>query len=406
MNNNYKKDFAILRNQPELVYLDSTATSLTPDSVVKKLNEYYFEYNSNVGRGIYKIAEKATSKFEETRKITAEFLNAEEKEIIFTSGATMSLNMVAFGLEDLIKSENNVVTTAMEHHANFIPWQRLAEENKAEFRIVEIDKQGRLDLEDLKKKIDKNTKILAFTYISNVLGMINPVKEIVKEVRKINPEVLIVVDGAQAVPHFKIDVKDLDCDFLVFSGHKMLGPTGIGVLYGKLEKLEILKPLFTGGEMISEVTCQKSTFAELPHRLEAGTPSIADVIAFKEAIQYLEKVGFENIRKHEKDLLQYTFDRFKAEFGDDIRTFGPEKIEERSGAISFTFKKYHPHDIAAILDQEKNVCIRVGMHCAMPLHREFLNVPATARLSVYFYNDRNDIDKLIEGLKKVEDILG
>ncbi|MCK4635965.1 MAG: cysteine desulfurase [Candidatus Moranbacteria bacterium] len=404
--NNYKKDFTILRNNPELTYLDSTASSLTPDSVVEKINEYYKNYRANIARGVYKTSEQATEEYEKTRQKVANFINAAEKEIVFTSGTTMSLNMIAYGLSNLVGENNNIVTTAMEHHANFIPWQQLAKNKEAEFRVTNIDKQGRLDLNDLKNKVDKNTKILTFTYVSNVLGTINPVKEIIQEVKKINPEIITVVDAAQASPHLKLDVKNLDCDFLAFSGHKMLGPTGVGVLYGKIEKLKLLKPIFTGGEMISEVTCQASTFAELPHRLEAGTPNIAGAIAFKESLKYLKKVGFENIQKHEQKLVKYTFEKMKNEFGDDVKIFGPEKVEEHSGSISFTFKKYHPHDIAAILDQEKNVCIRVGMHCAMPLHREFLNVHATARLSVYLYNDKNDIDKFIEGLKRIEEILG
>lgn len=403
--NTFKKDFTILRNNPDLVYLDSTNTSLTPDSVVKKINEYYFNYNANVGRGIYAISEKATTEYELTRKKVAQFINAETNEVIFTSGTTMSLNTVSHGLSHLVKKSENVITTAMEHHANFIPWQQLAKNKKSDFRVINIDKEGKLDLEDLKNKINENTKIFSLTYVSNVLGTINPVKEIINEIRKINPETIIVVDAAQAAPHVKIDVKELDCDFLAFSSHKMLGPTGVGVLYGKLEKLEKIKPLFTGGEMINEVTCQQSTFAELPHRLEAGTPNIADVIAFKEAVNYLENVGFENIKKYEQKLVEYTFKKLEEEFGDDVKIFGPKNVEDHSGSISFTFKKYHPHDIAAILDQEKNVCIRVGMHCAMPLHREFLNVPATARVSFYLYNDESDIDKFIKGLKRVKDIL-
>ncbi len=404
--NNYKKDFTILRNDPTLIYLDSTNTSLTPDSVINKINEYYTKYNANIGRGIYKISEKATEEYEATREKIAEFINAKENEVVFTSGATMGLNLITYGLVDLVEKKDNIVTTAMEHHANFIPWQQLAKNKKAEFRIAKIDEQGRLDLEDLKNKIDKNTKIFSLTYVSNVLGTINPVEKIIQEVKKINPEIITVVDAAQAVPHMEIDVKKIDCDFLSFSSHKMLGPTGVGVLYGKIEKLEKLKPLFTGGEMINEVTCQESTFAELPHRLEAGTPNIAGVIALKEAVNYLKNIGFDVIQKHEQELVKYTFERLEKEFGDDAKIFGPKNLNERSGSISFTFGKYHPHDIAAILDQEKNVCIRVGMHCAMPLHREFLNIPASARVSFYLYNDKNDIDKFIEGLKRVEEILG
>jgi cysteine desulfurase/selenocysteine lyase len=404
--NNYKKDFAIFKHHPDLIYLDSGATSLTPDCVLKKEKEYYTQYNANIARGVYSLSEKATNEYEKVRQITATFLNANEQEIIFTSGTTMSLNMIAFGLTNFIKKDDIILTTAMEHHANFIPWQKLAQEKKANFKIVNIDEQGRLDLVDLKNKIKTNTKILALTYVSNVLGIINPLEKIIKFARQKNPKIIIIVDAAQATPHLMLDVKKIDCDFLAFSTHKMLGPTGVGVLWGKYEKLELLKPMLTGGEMIDEVNCQQSSFTKLPHRLEAGTPNIAGVIAFGEALKYLQKIGLKNIQIHEKKLLKYAIKKIKENFGEKITIYGPRSIKERSGLISFTFQNYHPHDIASILDGEENVCVRAGMHCAMPLHREFLKIPATTRASFYFYNNFNDIDKLIAGLKKVEEILG
>jgi len=400
-----KKDFDIFAQDGQLAYLDSCATSLTPRIVTDKLLEYYSSYNANVGRGVYHMSTRATEEFEASRKCVAHFLNAKTNEIVFTSGTTTSLNMIAYGLSHITSSDDSIITTAMEHHANFIPWQQCADDNRADFRIAPITDEGLLDIEKLLNLVDANTKILTLAHVSNVLGTINPIKEIIQKVRKKNPNTLIVIDAAQSVAHMPIDVIDIDCDFFVFSAHKLFGPTGVGVLYGKIKQLEKLKPLITGGEMIQEVTSDCTTFRELPHRLEAGTPNIAGVIAFKESINYINTFNTKEIREHELALLQYCTDKLYTNFGDDITIYGPTNLADRSGTISFTFKHYHPHDISTILDEKVNVAIRAGQHCAMPLHLETLKVTATTRASFSIYNSIEDIDKLIEGLKEVGNIL-
>jgi len=398
-----KKDFAIFAQQPELIYLDSVATSLTPRCVVDKIVEYYEQYNANIARGVYDLSEKATEEFEESRKITAAFLSAHEEEIIFTSGTTMSLNMVAQGLKHTLKENDNIVVTAMEHHANFVPWQQLSRKNEA-FRVIDITNDGMIDVDDLARKIDKNTAIFALTHVSNVLGTVNPIKDLIAQAKKINPNIITVVDAAQSAPHQKIDVKDLDCDFLALSAHKMYGPTGVGVLYGKKNYLEQLEPLITGGEMIASVSQHETTFKSLPHRHEAGTPHIAGVIAFKEAIMYLENINFDQIHTHEQELTSYALTEITKQFGNDITIYGPQSPHDRASLLSFTLGNIHPHDIASILNTESRVAIRAGQHCAMPLHIDTLGIPATARASFSIYNDKNDVDMLITGLKKVQKV--
>ncbi len=400
-----KRDYDIFTRDERLVYLDSSATSLTPRVVTSKILEYYNSYNANVARGAYKSSAKATEEFENSRQVVANFIGADSDEIIFTSGTTESLNLVAHGLTDYLSFGDNIITTEMEHHANFLPWQQLALRSDADFIVTPITDAGLLDIEKLLKLVNETTKIFAFTHVSNVLGTINPIKEIIQKVRAKNPNVIIVIDAAQSVAHLPIDVVDIDCDFLAFSMHKLFGPTGVGVLYGKKDRLEKLTPLITGGEMIEEVTTTCTKFRELPYRLEAGTPNIAGVIASGAAIEYVTDIGLETIRNHEKELLVYCTNKLTTEFGNDIKIFGPTDINLRSGAISFTYKNYHPHDIASILDDKKNVAIRSGQHCAMPLHLETLKVSATARVSFSIYNSKKDIDKLIEGLQEVDDIL-
>lgn len=400
-----KRDYDIFTRDENLIYLDSCATSLTPRAVTAKLLEYYNSYNANIARGAYEMSTKATEEFELSREIVADFINAQLEETVFTSGTTASLNMIAHGLTSQITDTDNIVVTAMEHHANFIPWQRSCNHAHADFRVAPITDEGLLDVNALLELIDENTKILALTHVSNVLGTINPIKELTQKVRTKNPDTLIVVDAAQSSAHMPIDVTDMDCDFLAFSMHKLFGPTGVGVLYGKKERLEKLTPIFTGGEMIQEVTTACSTFRELPHRLEAGTPHIAGVIASQKAIAYAEIFGFEKIREHEKELLTYCINNLTEEFGSNIKIFGPRDVNLRSGAISFTFKNHHPHDIATILDDKKNVAIRAGQHCAMPLHLETLKTNATARASFSVYNKKTDIDVFIDGLKNVDEIL-
>lgn len=401
-----KKDFPIFKNNPDLIYLDSAATSLKPKSVIDKLKEYYEKYSSNIYRGIYKISERATKEYEDVREITAAFINAKRsEEIIFTRNTTESINLTAYSLgRKILEKGDEIVTTIMEHHSNFVPWQQLALENGVIFKIIDINDEGYLDLNGLGQIITKKTKILALTYVSNVLGTINPIKKIVREAKKINPNLTVIVDAAQAIPHMKINIQDLGCDFLVFSSHKMFGPTGVGVLWGKYKLLDQMFPFQYGGEMIEEVYLDKTIFKKPPHKFEAGTPHIAGVIAFGEAIKYLNTFGFDNIRKLEEELLLYCFKSLKQAFGREVKIFGPKNIEDRGGVISFSLFNYHPHDIAQILDEE-NIAIRAGHHCAMPLH-ERLEVNSTARTSFYIYNSKEDVDKLINGLKKVTKLLG
>ncbi len=400
-----KNDFPIFKHNPRLIYLDSTATSLKPNSVIDKEIEYYQKYSANVFRGVYKVSEKATKEYEETREVVAKFINSKRtEEVVFTRNTTESINLVAYSLgRKIINSKDEIVTTIMEHHSNFVPWQVLASEIGATFKIVDIDDQGYLESGDLSSIISRKTKIFALTYVSNVLGTVNPIKEIIKATRKINPNVIVIVDAAQAVPHLKVDVQDLDCDFFAFSSHKMLGPTGVGVLWGKYELMDEMFPFNYGGEMISEVYVNRTTFQPPPLKFEAGTPHIAGVIALKEAVRYLEQLGMENIRNHEIKLVDYTFKKIKENFPDKIKIFGPSIINNRGGVITFTFEGYHPHDIGQILDEE-NIAIRVGHHCAMPLH-ERLGINASCRASFYLYNNKDDVDKLVDGLKKVEKIL-
>jgi len=405
-----KNQFPIFKHQPGLVYLDSTATSLKPKIVIDKINEYYSEYSANVFRGIYPMSEKATAEFEETRGVVSKFINANNsQEIIFTRNVTESLNLLAYSLgRKIINPGDEIVTTIMEHHSNFVPWQVLAEEVGATFKIIDIDEDGNLEFkiqnsELLKQIITKKTKILTLTYVSNVLGTINPIKEIISTAKSINPNIIAIIDAAQAVPHLKIDVQDLGADFIVFSSHKMLGPTGVGVLWGKEKILKDMYPFMYGGDMIDEVYVDRTTFKDVPHKFEAGTPAIGEVIAFKESIKFLEKIGMNNILEHEKKLTDFAINRLIDTFGQSIKIYGPKKIEDRGGIISFSFDKFHPHDIAQIL-ADQGICVRAGHHCAMPLHTR-LKVQATVRARFYIYNDEKDVEKLVEGLKKVKNIL-
>lgn len=404
-----KKDFPIFTHHPRLVYLDSAATSLKPQSVIDKIVEYYTQYSANIHRGIYALSEKATQEYEETRQMTADFIGAKDaEEIIFTRNATESLNLIAYSLGRQIISKNDeIVTTVMEHHSNFVPWQILAGETGALFKVIDIDDMGKLKVKSQKSKVildnrvTKKTKILTLTYVSNVLGIVNPIKEIVKSAKTINPSIIVIVDGTKATPHMPINVQDLGCDFFVFSAHKMCGPTGVGVLWGKKEHLNSMYPFNYGGGMIREVTIQKTSFKDTPDKFEAGTPNIAGVIGTKEAIQYIRKIGMDTIAKHLKSLTSYAFKRLKETFDDEIIIYGHPHL---SGIISFNLKNYHPHDVAQIADED-NIAIRAGHHCAMPLHAR-LGISATIRASFYIYNDEEDIEKLIKGLRKAQKILG
>lgn len=401
----FKKDFPIFQNNPGLVYLDSAATSLKPQSVIHLEAEYYEKYGANVFRGIYKISERATFEYEKTRDLVAQFINSScKEEIVFTRNTTESLNLVAYSLGRQIVSEGDeIVTTIMEHHSNFVPWQQLALENGADFKVVGINQDGQLPAY-WPRVITKKTKIIALTFVSNVLATINPVKEIIMAAKKINPRIIAIIDAAQAVPHMKVDVQDLGCDFLAFSSHKMLGPTGVGILWGKYDLLDKMYPFQFGGEMIEKVSVDKTTFAKPPYKFEAGTPAIGQVIALQKAVEYLQKIGMDEVRNHEKLLVSYALKMLSEQFGKKITIVGPKNHNMRAGVIAFSFGKYHPHDIAQILD-EVGIAIRAGHHCAMPVH-EFLKMDATARASFYIYNNTRDVDELVNGLEKVEKILG
>lgn len=397
-----KKDFPIFDQNPQLVYLDSTATSLKPQPVIDKENEYYTKYSANIFRGIYKISEKATEEYENVREKVAQFIGAtNSKEIVFVRNATEAINVVASSWGGMcLDKGDEIITTIMEHHANFVTWQQLARVVGCKLLVVGLKGDGYLDEEELLSKISDKSKLVAFTHVSNVLGTINPVIRIVKEIKKRNSKCLVLIDGAQAVPHINVDIVDLGCDFYVFSSHKMLGPTGVGVLWGKYKLLEEMQPYQYGGEMIQAVYLDRTEFKSPPHKYEAGTPHIAGVIGLGKAIDYLEKLGMENVRRHEIELTGYALSKLRKIKG--ITIFGPQTVEKKGGVIVFTMSKAHPHDIAQVLDSD-NICIRSGHHCAMPLHT-YLGVSSTARVSFYVYTTKKDIDKLIEGLKKVQQI--
>lgn len=400
-----KKDFPIFDKRPDLIYLDSAATTLTPQCVIDKVTQYYTDYNANIARGTYKMSEIATEYFESSRTKFAHFIGTSSEEIVFTSGTTMSLNMIARGLSHILSPSDTIITTTAEHHANFIPWQRICKEKGAKFHTIHIKDDGDIDMETLLELIDNTTKIITLSHVSNVLGTVNPIKEIIQKIRIKKEDVIIVVDAAQSIAHIPLNVIDLDCDFLAFSLHKLFGPTGVGVLYGKKSQLQKLTPLITGGEMITEVTSQKTTYRDIPYRLEAGTPHIAGVIAAQEAIAYIENIGFDALRAHEQSLTTYCIDQLTEYFHDFITIYGPHDQRKRSSIISFKYDTYHPHDIASILDTKHSIAIRAGQHCAMPLHLEDLHIGATARISLSIYNTKDDIDTLITGLTDVADIL-
>ncbi|HLC94494.1 MAG TPA: SufS family cysteine desulfurase [Patescibacteria group bacterium] len=404
-----KKDFPIFEYHPDLVYLDSAATSLKPRIVIEKEIEYYHEYSVNIHRGIYSLAERATQEYENVRTMVSYFIGARDpSEIIFTRGATESINLIAYSLgRQIVSRGDEVVTTIMEHHSNFVPWQMLAFEAGADFKVIDIDENGELKIKSEKAKVSlegivtKKTKILAITYVSNVLSIINPVKEIVTEAKKINSHIIVIVDAAKAAPFIRINVSDLGADFVAFSAHKMLGPTGVGVLWGKKSLLTSMFPFNYGGGMIEEVTLTKTTFRDTPYKFEAGTPHISGVIAFGAALQYLKTIGLDEIKTHEEELAHYTLEELKEVFGSNISVYG--KTVERTGMVSFNLKNIHAHDAAQMLD-EFHIAVRAGHHCAMPLHKR-LGIPASLRASFYIYNDEKDADALVQALKKVKERL-
>lgn len=401
-----QKDFPVLKRQingKPIVYLDSTATSLKPYAVIDAINGYYHTYTANVFRGIYVLSEEATTAYEEARATIASFIHALPTEIIFTKNASESLNLLAYTvLPMVIKQNDTVVTTIMEHHSNFVPWQQLVPKYGGKMKIWDITKDFVLDEEHIETLIDSTTKIVTLTAVSNVLGTIVPIKKLAARIKKISPHCLVFVDAAQAVPHMPVDVVDLGVDAIAFSGHKMLGPTGIGVVWVKNSLLATMPPFLYGGDMISEVHRDETKFNALPHKFEAGTPYIEGAIGLGAAVKYLHHIGMENVRNHEKELVMYAMSELKKMSG--VTIYGPTDPEIHGGVIAFRLDGIHPHDVAQVLDEE-NVCIRVGYHCAMPLH-ETLGVGATCRASFYIYNTKSDIDALVLGIQKVKKLFG
>ena len=393
-----QKDFPILQRTikgKKLVYLDNAATTQKPKSVIHAMADYYMHYNANVHRGIYTISEEATLAYEQAHQKTAAFIGASSfEEVVFTRNATESLNLLAVTQGMKLRPKDEIVLSRMEHHSNLVPWQQVARKTGAKLKFIELTEDGQLENLDV---IGPKTKIVSVVHMSNVLGTINPVEEIGKIAHENNA--LFIVDGAQSVPHFKVDVQKIDADFMVFSGHKMLGPTGIGVLYGKKELLEKSEPFLYGGDMIREVRYEGATWNDLPWKFEAGTPHIAGGIGLSKAIDYLNRLGMDRIEAHEKQLTGYALDKLQEVEG--VCIYGPS-AEHRGGVISFNVGKVHPHDVASVLN-DSNIAIRGGHHCAMPL-MGLLGVSGTSRASFYFYNTFEDVDKLVEGLHRVHGV--
>ncbi len=393
-----KEDFPIFKNNPKLVYLDNGATTQKPRQVIEAIKEFYENFNANASRGLYGISEKSTEKYANARKIVADFIGAKSEEIILTKNTTDSLNSLAYVIENLIpKEKDEIVLTEMEHHSNLIPWQQLAKRKNWKLRFIKIKNDFSLDIGDAEEKINDKTAIVAFTHVSNALGTINPVKELVKLARENNA--LSVVDATQSVPHMKVDVKDLNCDFLVFSGHKMLGPTGIGVLYGKKELLEKMPPFSFGGGMIKNVSYENSEFADLPEKFESGTQNIADALALAEAVKYLEEIGIANVEKWEKELRNYLLQGLEKIDGIEIYN-----QKNSSGIVSMNLNGIHPHDVASMLD-DYGIAVRAGHHCCMPLMKK-LGINGTIRVSFYIYNTHEDIDQFVDAIKKIKEKFG
>lgn len=384
-----------------LTYLDNAATSQKPRQVLEAIDTYYQKHNANVHRGIHTLSVEATEMYEAARSRVAKFVGVKDPaEVIFVRNATEAINLVAYAWGRVnIEKGDEIVLTIMEHHSNLVPWQQLALENGAVLRVVPVDGNGELDLVAFRKAISSKTKLVTFTHVSNVLGTINDVKKLTKIVRDQRPETRILVDGAQAVPHMKVGIDSLGADFYVFTGHKMLGPMGIGVLWGKREILEAMPPFLFGGEMISKVTLKKTDWNQLPWKFEAGTPNVGGAIGLAAACDYLDGIGMENVRKHEIELMKYAIEKLSKI--DGVMIYGPLDAKKRGGVVAFNVGSVHAHDVASILDSE-GVAVRSGHHCAEPL-MDFLGVSSVARASFYIYNTKDDVDKLVEGVKKVKE---
>lgn len=402
-----RQDFPILKrslkNGKKLVYLDNAATTQKPMQVINAICKYYSEYNSNIHRAVYQIAEEATEEYEKTRDSICKFINARHpEEIIFTRNTTESINLIAHSWgKNNIRKGNKIILTDYEHHSNIVPWQMLCDAKGARINYMDTDDNGYLNLESLSNYLDDKgkTKLISLSHMSNVLGTIYPVKEIIKIAHE--KSIPVVLDGAQSVPHMETDVQDTDCDFLAFSAHKMLGPTGVGILYVKKEILESMPPFITGGDMIKEVHKNNTVFNDLPYRFEGGTPNIADVIGFNASIEYLNGIGMENIREHETDLIKYLYDSIKDI--KNIKIYGPEIIKDRGGLVSFNIDGVHPHDCATILN-DFGVAIRSGHHCAQVL-MEKLDIVASSRASLYIYNTKEEVDIFVDALNDVRRVL-
>ena len=405
------QDFPILnrtiRDGKRLVYLDSGATSQKPNVVIDAESNFYRVHNAAVHRGAHQLAEEATDAFEGARAIVAEFLNAHVDEVIFTKSATESLNLVSYAIGNAapgtrfhLTSADSIVVSEMEHHANLIPWQQLAQRTGATLKWFSITEEGRLDLSNIDSLIDSSTKVVALTHQSNVLGTINPLDQITKKAHAVGA--VVVLDACQSVPHMPVDVKALDIDFLAFSGHKAVGPTGVGIFWGRAELLADLPPFLTGGSMIENVTMESATWAPAPRKFEAGVPNMAQAVGLGAALTYLTKIGMANIHRHEVELTSYLLEGLSEI--DDLRIIGPKTTELRGGVISFTLGDIHPHDLGQYLDSQ-GIAVRTGHHCAWPLTRK-LGVPATTRASVYLYNTTDDLDALIAGVQGAQKYFG
>ena len=396
-----RKDFPILNrsvNGKPLVYFDNGATSQTPQTVIDVIVDYYSNYNANIHRGVHTLSQEATDKYEEARKIIQAHFNAKHAyEIILTSGTTQSINLVANGYKSLLKKGDEVIVSALEHHSNIVPWQMACEVSGATLKVIPMTQDGILDITAYKALINENTKLVFCNHVSNALGVINPIETIIKEAHKVGAKVLI--DGAQACPHIKPDVQELDVDFYVASAHKMCGPTGVGMLYGKEELLNALPPYQGGGEMIDQVTFEKTTYAGLPHKFEAGTPNICGGIAFGAAINYMNAIGFKTIAAYENELLEYATEQLKA-LG-DVKIYADTK--DKTAVISFNIEGLHPYDIGTIVDK-LGVAVRTGHHCAQPI-MDFFKIPGTIRASFMFYNTKEEIDIFIKAVKRAKMML-
>ncbi|HSX18988.1 MAG TPA: cysteine desulfurase [Candidatus Saccharimonadales bacterium] len=425
MNSKIRQDFPILSRKigrMPLVYLDNAATSQKPKQVIDAISKYYSETNANVHRGIHTLSVEATEAYEGAREKIAKFVGVFDKsEIVFVRNATEAVNLVAYSWGRLnIDKSDEIVLSVAEHHSNFVVWQQLALENGAVLKVVPIDQNGELDQKAFKKALTKKTKMVALFHVSNVLGTINDVRRLSLVVKRLAPQARVLVDGAQAVPHMLVDIPKLGCDFYVFTGHKMLGPTGIGVLWAKRQLLDAMLPFLFGGEMISKVSLNKTTWNELPWKFEAGTPDIAGAVGLGAACDYLTKIGMDNVRAHEIELTKYALEKLSKIEG--VKIYGPNpfhsrhsgersdsridsgqaRMTNRAGVISFNVGDVHAHDVASILDSE-GIAIRSGQHCAEPLC-DFLGIPAAARASFYIYNTKSDVDRLIEGVLKVKEV--